>query len=71
VGDVETLGSNIIHSVTNPIPRLTSAIHIYGGDLLAAERSEWDSETLIEGPFNAERRARQFEDANAALRNRS
>ena len=32
VGDAEPLGHNIIHSVTNPIPRLTGAIHIYGGD---------------------------------------
>jgi len=48
VGDVESLGHNIIHSVTNPIPRLTGAIHVYGGDFFAAERSEWDSETLME-----------------------
>ena len=42
-GDAEPLGHNIIHSVTNPIPRLTGAIHVYGGDFFAAERSEWDS----------------------------
>jgi len=30
--DAEPLGHNIIHSVTNPIPRLTAAIHVYGGD---------------------------------------
>ena len=29
--------------------RLTGAIHIYGGDFFAAERSEWDPETLKEG----------------------
>src|SRR5437867_1525548 len=29
--DAEPLGHNIIHSVTNPIPRLTGAIHVYGG----------------------------------------
>jgi hypothetical protein len=32
--------------VTNPIPRLTGAIHVYAGDFFAAERSEWDPETL-------------------------
>jgi predicted metal-dependent enzyme (double-stranded beta helix superfamily) len=37
-------GDNIIHSVTNPIPRLTGAIHVYGGDFFGAERSEWDPE---------------------------
>ena len=65
VGDAEPLGRNIIHSVTNPIPRLTGAIHVYGGDFFAAERSEWDPETLREGRFDAERTMRQFEDANA------
>ena len=38
VGDAEPLGQNVIHSVTNPIPRLTGAIHVYGGDFFAAER---------------------------------
>src|SRR5262249_20646231 len=39
-GDAEPLGHNIIHSVTNPIGRLTGALHVYGGDFFAAERSE-------------------------------
>ena len=65
VGDAEPLGHSIIHSVTNPIPRLTGAIHVYGGDFFAAERSEWDPEDLVEGPFNAERAVRRFEDANS------
>ena len=54
--DAEPLGHNIIHSVTNPIPRLTGAIHVYGGDFFnSARRSEWDPETLTEQPFDAER----------------
>ena len=40
--DAEPLGSDIIHSVINPIDKLTGAIHIYGGDFFAAERSEWE-----------------------------
>src|SRR5262245_26466476 len=68
VRDAEPLGHNIIHSVTNPIPRLTGAIHVYGGDFFAAERSEWDSETLLEGRYDAERTIRRFEEANAAIR---
>ena len=52
VGDAEPLGRNIIHSVTNPIPRLTGAIHVYGGDFFAAERSEWDPETLLDGRYD-------------------
>ena len=38
--DAVPLGSDIIHSVINPIDQLTGAIHIYGGDFFAAERSE-------------------------------
>jgi predicted metal-dependent enzyme (double-stranded beta helix superfamily) len=67
-GDAEPLGHNIIHSVTNPIGRLTGAIHVYGGDFFRAERSEWDPETLIEGPFDVEKNLRLFEEANANKR---
>jgi predicted metal-dependent enzyme (double-stranded beta helix superfamily) len=64
VGDAEPLGHNIIHSVTNPIPRLTGAIHIYGGDFFGVHRSEWDAETLMEGPMDGKRAVRRFEEAN-------
>jgi len=63
--DVEPLGQNIIHSVTNPIPRLTGAIHVYGGDFFAPGRSEWDPESLVEQPCNVDRILRQFEESNA------
>ena len=68
VGDAEPLGHNIIHSVTNPIPRLTGAIHVYGGDFFAAHRSEWDAETLMEGRYDGERAMRRFEEANEAYK---
>jgi hypothetical protein len=32
--DVEALGRDIIHTVINPLPRLTGAIHVYAGILL-------------------------------------
>ena len=64
--DAELLEHNIIHSVTNPIPRLTGGIHVYGGDFFdPTHRSEWDPETLLEGPFDPERAVRRFEEANA------
>jgi len=63
--DVEPLGRDIIHTVTNPLPRLTGAIHVYGGDFLAGSRSEWDPETLLEQPFDMEKNLRLFEQANA------
>jgi predicted metal-dependent enzyme (double-stranded beta helix superfamily) len=65
--DAEPLGRDIIHSVTNPIPRLTGAIHVYGGDFFAAERSEWDPETLEEQRWDAERAVQRFEEANRIL----
>ena len=58
------LGPDIIHSVTNPIPRFTGAIHVYGGDFFGAPRSEWDPETLCEQPYSVEKTLRLFEEAN-------
>jgi predicted metal-dependent enzyme (double-stranded beta helix superfamily) len=60
-GDVAPLGKDIIHSVTNPIERLTGAIHVYGGDFFAVPRSEWDAETLTERPCDIERVRAMFE----------
>jgi predicted metal-dependent enzyme (double-stranded beta helix superfamily) len=65
--DAIPLGRDIIHSVTNPIPRLTGAIHVYGGDFFEIPRSQWDPETLVEGPYSVEQTMRLFEDANAFL----
>jgi predicted metal-dependent enzyme (double-stranded beta helix superfamily) len=66
--DADPLGENIIHSVTNPINRLTGAIHVYGGDFFAAERSEWDPETLQEGRYDVAKNMKLFEEANALYR---
>jgi len=65
VRDAAPLGRDIIHSVTNPIPRLTGAIHAYGGDFFATARSQWDPESLVEGPYDLARAMRVFEEANA------
>jgi predicted metal-dependent enzyme (double-stranded beta helix superfamily) len=54
-----------IHSVTDPIPRLAGAIHVYGGDFFGVARSEWDPETLIEQPSEGAKMARRLEEANA------
>jgi predicted metal-dependent enzyme (double-stranded beta helix superfamily) len=64
--DAVPLGRDIIHSVTNPIPRLSGAIHVYGGDFFAAARSEWDPETLIEQRYDVEKNMLLFDAANAA-----
>lgn len=64
-GEVAALGHDTIHSVLNPIAKMTCAIHVYGGDFFAPEepRSEWDHETLIERPWNVERVKSLFRNA--------
>jgi predicted metal-dependent enzyme (double-stranded beta helix superfamily) len=62
--EVFALPVDAIHSVTNPIPRMTGAIHIYGGDFFAVPRSEWDSETLHERPMDLKALQKRFQDAN-------
>ncbi|MFH4969005.1 hypothetical protein V8G61_12440 [Gaetbulibacter sp. M240] len=67
-GDVATLNNNAIHSVTNPLPRFTGGIHIYGGDFFATERSQWDPETLAEEPSNGDVIRNIFKKANEQMR---
>ena len=62
--DALPLGHDIIHSVTNPIGRLTGAIHVYGGDFFGVPRREWDPERLIEGPYDVQRALQLFEESN-------
>jgi len=65
--DAVPLGRDIIHSVTNPIGRLTGAIHVYGGDFFNANRSEWDPESLLERPCDPERMVEIFDAENSRL----
>jgi predicted metal-dependent enzyme (double-stranded beta helix superfamily) len=65
-GDARDLGADIIHSVTNPLGRLTGALHIYGGDYLHEPREAWDPETLQPEPFNLDVTRRLFADSNRA-----
>jgi predicted metal-dependent enzyme (double-stranded beta helix superfamily) len=58
------LGPDIIHSVINPIRRLTGAIHVYGGDFFAVPHSEWDPEHLVEAPYDVEKMLALFEESN-------
>ncbi len=59
-GDVTPLGKDIIHSVINPIPKFSAAIHVYGGNFFEQERSEWDPETLIGGTYDVEKSLSRF-----------
>src|SRR5262244_38312 len=62
--NAEPLGTDIIHSVINPIGRLTGAIHVYGGDFFAVPRQEWDPERLTEQPYDVQKTLQMFEESN-------
>jgi len=47
-GDVALLGPDIVHSVVNPLSRISAAIHVYDGNFMEIERSMWNAETLAE-----------------------
>lgn len=68
-GDVATLNTNVIHSVTNPLQRFTGGLHIYGGDFFSTERSQWDPETLEEELSNGDVIRDIFKKANEQMRN--
>jgi predicted metal-dependent enzyme (double-stranded beta helix superfamily) len=63
-GDAVLLGPETIHSVINPLGRLSAALHVYGGDFYAIARSEWNPESLLEQPYDANRAARAFKESN-------
>src|SRR5262245_5912671 len=58
------LGHEIIHSVINPIKRLTGAIHVYGGDFYSVPHSQWDPEHLSEEPYDFQKLLGLFEESN-------
>ena len=65
VGDVTTLDRDVIHSVLNPLGKMTCAIHVYGGDFFdpVEPRSAWDHETLIEQPWDVDKVKALFREA--------
>jgi predicted metal-dependent enzyme (double-stranded beta helix superfamily) len=67
VGDVAALGRDVIHSVLNPIGKMTCALHLYGGDFFEPDepRSQWDHETLMERPWDIDKIKTLFRDAEA------
>jgi predicted metal-dependent enzyme (double-stranded beta helix superfamily) len=64
-GEVLVLGDDVIHSVSNTRSEFAVALHVYGGDFYAVERSEWDFGTYDERPRDFERTRRVFDEANA------
>ena len=67
-GDCCSLEHDAIHSVTNPLDKVTLGLHVYGGDLpFGSPRSSWDGETLVEAPINYVRDDRVVEAYNATV----
>lgn len=68
--DSTVLGPEIIHSVVNPIGKMTRALHVYGGDFFdpPRPRSMWDHETLVERPWDKDDAWRVFNEAEARAR---
>ncbi len=64
VEDAVVLGKDVIHAVSNPGRTFTGAIHVYGGNFFAAERSEWEPETFEERPWDIANTRRVFAEAN-------
>jgi predicted metal-dependent enzyme (double-stranded beta helix superfamily) len=67
-GQVLLLGDDAIHSVHNPLARLTAAIHVYGGDFVRRPRSQWGPGERVERPFDLDFVGREFAEANARAR---
>ena len=65
--DTIALGESIIHQVTNPLDKLTAAIHVYPGDFFDTPRSEWRPPEYLEQPYDVEHTLRVFEASNRAL----
>lgn len=65
--DTVSLDSDDIHAVMNPLDQVTAAIHVYGGDFFATPRSEWDTETFEERPYDVQDTLRAFEEANKRI----
>jgi predicted metal-dependent enzyme (double-stranded beta helix superfamily) len=65
--DTVVLGATIIHAVTNPLDQINGALHVYGGDFFSTPRSEWNSKTFEEHPYDVEHTMRVFEEANERL----
>lgn len=66
-GQVAVMGPDIVHSVANPIAKLTSAIHVYGGDFFhpPKPRTQWDHETLVSEPWDMENTHKVFRESDA------
>ncbi|USH05112.1 hypothetical protein K6Q96_17965 [Grimontia kaedaensis] len=67
VGEVLSMDSHAIHSVTNPTCLFAAGIHIYGGNFRETDRSGWDPILLQETRLDAEKNQAIFDVENDVL----
>ena len=70
LSDTVLLGDDVIHSVSNPLDRLTAAIHVYGGDFVNQPRSQWGPGAREEQPYDMDLAREEFAKANTAWASR-
>jgi predicted metal-dependent enzyme (double-stranded beta helix superfamily) len=63
-GQVMSYDANAVHSLENPADQFAGAIHIYGGDFLAAARTRWHPETLQGETIDGVSERLMFEEIN-------
>jgi hypothetical protein len=51
-GEAMLLGEDVVHAIENPLATPTLGLHVYGGDLIGAQRSMWDPRTGREHPYD-------------------
>lgn len=52
--EVVSLGSDVVHSVTNPTKEWTAALHVYEKDFYTTPRTMWSGETLEPLPLDTD-----------------
>lgn len=53
-GEAMLLGADVVHAIENPLAEPTLGLHVYGGDLLGAERDMWNPHTGEARPYEVQ-----------------
>ena len=51
-GDVMIMGTDVVHSIQNPLSINNAALHVFAGNPFTTPHLQWDAETLQEAPFD-------------------
>ena len=54
-GECLALPPDAVHGIANSGTDALLAVHVYGGDLFATSRSQWDETLTVEMPFGTKR----------------